>query len=102
METFHVQKIDSNLVVSMNKLPGFGKLGTVAIRTSDGENKLLDVYYAGGFFKRSVDAVTEKKIRTEIITIAQHYVDRRGIPGRVLRVNYTSAIRTETSHVDPS
>jgi hypothetical protein len=92
METFAVHKVDENLVVSTTKLPGFGKLGAVVVRTPDAETQIFELYYAGGFYNRCPDEATKKKVTDEIILIAQNYANRRKL-GRVLRINYTTVIR---------
>jgi hypothetical protein len=94
METFSVHKIDENLVISLNKLPGFGKLCTCALRHNE-ESKYIDVYYAGGFFKRQPDSETLARIKRHITTCAQNFADRRGMIGTITRINFTSAIRLE-------
>lgn len=92
METFAVHKVDENLVVSTTKLPGFGKLGVVVVRTPEAESKIFELYYAGGFYNRFPDEEAKKRVNGEIIIIAQNYANRRKL-GRVLRINYTTVIR---------
>jgi len=94
MEVFTVHKVDDNLVVSMNKLPGFGKLGTCVLRYK-GDNTLIDVYYAGGFYKRRMSAEAAKKVEDQITRLAKNYATKRGMEGTIVRINYTSIIRGE-------
>lgn len=98
METFCVHKVDDNLVVSTTKLPGFGKLGTATICLGDKSKQFIELYYAGGFFKRNSDDVAMKRVTEKVVTIAQNYVNRRKIPGRVVGVTFTSVLRPVKEH----
>lgn len=92
METFAVHKVDENLLVSTSKLPGLGRMGTVVVRAPEGGNTYFDLYYAGGFYKRTTDPEVLRKVTDEIILIAQNYATRRKL-GRILRINYTKVIQ---------
>lgn len=94
METFAVHKVNDNLVVSMNKLPGFGKLGTCVLRYK-GDNTLIEVYYAGGYYKRHQGAKALKEVEDQITRLAKNYATKRGMEGTIVRLNYTSIIRGE-------
>jgi hypothetical protein len=98
METFAVHKVDDNLVVSITKLPGFGKLGTATVCLGDKTKQYIELYYAGGFFKRNPDDAVMKKVTDQVVTIAQNYVNRRKIPGRVISVSFTSVLRPVKEH----
>lgn len=97
VETFTVHKLDENLVISLNHLPGFGKLCTCVLRCGS-DSTYIDVYYAGGYFKRSPDSESLAKVKELIKARAQNYADKRGMTGCITRLNFTSAIRTEKEH----
>lgn len=95
METYNIHKVDENLVVSMVKLPGFGKLGSAVVCMSDKTKQYLDLYYAGGLFKRNPDDAVMKKVTESVVTIASNYVNRRKIAGRVVDISFTSVLRPQ-------
>lgn len=85
-----VSIVDPNLAISLEPAPGFGKLGTVTLRTPNGDNELIPVYYSGGFFKRESNLAKLPKITEEIMLLTN--IDPRR---KALRVNYVTAIRNQ-------
>lgn len=85
-----VSVVDPNLAISLEPIPGFGKLGTVTLWTAQGDNEHIPVYYSGGFFKRESNLSKLPKITDEILLLAN--IDTRR---KALRVNYVATIRRQ-------
>lgn len=94
MECYTVHKVHDNLLISLEKLPGFGKAGTVNF-LSKGETLKFDVYYSGGFFKRCADATVYYNIQCKIMKLITNMTNRKQIPGHVVDITFTSAIRKD-------
>lgn len=94
MEQFTVHKVHDNLLISLEKLPGFGKAGVVNF-LSKGETLKFEVYYAGGFFKRCSDAAVYYNIQCKIMKLITNMTARKAIPGHVVDISFTSAIRKD-------
>lgn len=93
-----VSVVDENLAISLERVPGFGKLGTVSVRMAEGDNELIDVFYSGGFFKRLSSLEKIPSIEHEILLLASLVMPK----GRPLRVNYSVSIRKQLTELKES
>lgn len=94
MESYTVHKVHDNLLISLEKLPGFGKAGAVNF-LSKGEIIQFDIYYSGGFFKRCADNTVYYNIQCKIMKLVINMTNRKRIPGHVVDISFTNAIRKD-------
>lgn len=85
-----VSVIHPNLAISMEPIPGFGKLGTVTLWREGKDNEHVPVYYSGGFFKRVSNLSNIPNIQNEILLMANVYSNKKA-----MRVNYVTSIRRQ-------
>lgn len=97
METVAVHVINDHLVVSLTKLPGFGKLGTCKVGTSDA-NVYVDIYYSGGFFKRTPEPHEVAELTQRLRKLSENRVAKTHKDVNVKRIFFTSTIRGELGH----
>lgn len=85
-----VSVIDPNLAISLEPIPGFGKLGTVTLWREGKDNEHIPVYYSGGFFKRVSNLSNIPRIQKEILLLTNVYSKQKA-----LRINYVTSIRRQ-------
>lgn len=97
MEAVTVHKINPDLLVSLMKLPGFKKLGSCVIRDTNGEKSgLVEVFYAGDFFKKDKSEEFDK-VKSSVLKLARNYAIKNNLGVASTRLNLSLALRSAQS-----
>lgn len=96
MESVTVHRINEHLVVSLQELPGFSKLGSCMIRD---ENRApigkIVFYYTGECFKNGTYRKHAVEIDNQLWRLARNRAIRNGSSDRVCRVAYSTKVRIQ-------
>lgn len=93
MECFTVHTANDFLVLSMNSLPGFGKLCTAKIN-SNGTIVGMPVYFAGGFFKREYSPEDLAYVINDVRKLVLSRAQKRNISGHILELRFTTCLES--------
>lgn len=96
MESFTVHKINEELTVALQPLPGFRNLGSCVVRDQEGKRAgLIQVYFVGKYFNELRNAGDFNVVEKEIRTLAKNAAIKRDIGGQITRLNLSSVLRNK-------
>ena len=94
MEAVTIHKLNDRLVVSLNELPGFRKLGSVVVKDEQGlKAGSVAVYFTGDYFDHRIEAGGFDKTRNQITRLVRNYAIKNEFGVSAGRLNLSVTLR---------